>query len=158
MSVASVHADFEAIPVTLKSCFYLPAETEASVVVFTNTKPPIDTDVLLEPRMVSHSEFSENIGTKKNPNFSVATWRAADGSIWLQIANPSTRGVTIPAHLTLALLSTASVTDTPELRISAVAASPKNKDELAAAREALEPALAKAIADTTFSSDKFRRL
>ena len=40
------------------------------------------------------------------------------------------------------------------LRISAVAASPKNKDELAAAREALEPALAEAFADTTFSPEQ----
>ena len=77
-----------------------------------------------------------------------------DGSVWLQIANQSTRGVTIPAHLALALLSTASVTDAPELRISAVAASPKNKNELAAAREAQEPALAKAFADTTFSPEQ----
>ena len=76
------------------------------------------------------------------------------GPSGLQIANPSTRGVTIPAHLALALLSTASATDTPELRISAVAASPKNKDESAAAREALEPALAKAFADTTFSPEQ----
>ena len=67
---------------------------------------------------------------------------------------PSTRGDTIPALLTLALLSTASVTDTPEIRISAVAASPKNKDDLAVAREALEPALAKAFADTTFSPEQ----
>ena len=124
VSVASVHADFEAIPVSLKSCFYLPAGTEASVVVFTDTKPPVDTDVVLEPRMVFKSEFSENIGTKKIQTFervvvarTVATWRAADGSVCLQIANPSTRGVTIPAHLALALLSTTRVTDTPELRI-----------------------------------------
>ena len=112
--------------------------------------------------MVSQSEFFENIGKKKMQTFervvvartTVAAWRAADGSVWLQIANPSTRGVTIPAHLALALWSTASVTDTPELRISAVAASPKNKDELAAVREALEPALAKAFADTTFSPEQ----
>ena len=161
-SVASVHADFEAIPVSLKSCFYSPAgTTEASVVVFTDTKPPVDTDVVLEPRMASQSELSENIGTKEIQTFervvvarTVATWRAADGSVWLQIASPSTRGVTVPAHLSLALLSTASVTDAPELRISAVAASLKNKDELAAAREALEPALAKAFAYTTFSPEQ----
>ena len=106
MSVASVHADFEAIPVSLTFCFYLPVRTEASVVVFTDTKPPVDTDVVLEPRTVSQSELSENIGTKKIQAFesvvvarTVATWRVADGSVWLQIANPSTRGVTIPAHL-----------------------------------------------------------
>ena len=36
VSVAYVHADFEAIPACLKSCFYLPAGTDASVVVFTD--------------------------------------------------------------------------------------------------------------------------
>ena len=161
VSVASVHADFEAIPVSLESCFYLPTETEASVGVFTDTAPLVDIDVVLEPRMVFQSEFSENIGTKKIQTFervvvarTAATWRAPDWSVWLQIANPSTRGVTILAHLALGLLSTARVTDTPDLRVSAVAASPKNKDELAAAREALEPALAKAFADTTFSREQ----
>ena len=160
VSAASVHADFEAIPVSLKSRFYLPAGTEASVVVFIDTKPLVDTDVVLEPRMISQSEFSECNGAKTFQTFervvarTTATWRAADGSIWLQIANPSTRSVTIPAHLTLAPLSTATVTGTPELRIRAVAASPKNKDELAVAREALEPALAKAFADTTFSPEQ----
>ena len=72
----------------------------------------------------------------------------------MQIVNPSTRGVIIPTHLTLVLSPTASVTDTPQLRISAVAASPKNKDEPAVAREALEPTLAKAFADTTFSPEQ----
>ena len=42
----------------LKSCFYLPAGTEAWVVVFTHTKPLVDTDVVLGPRTVSQSEFS----------------------------------------------------------------------------------------------------
>ena len=116
VSVASVHADFEAIPVSLKARFCLPAGTEASVVVFTDTEPLVDTDVL-EPRMFPQSEFSEGIGGKTFQTFervvarTTATWRAADGS------KPSTRGVTIPAHLALALLSTASVTDTPEFRI-----------------------------------------
>ena len=106
VSVASVHADFEAIPVGLKSRFYLPAGTEASVVAFTDTKPLADTHVVLKPRMVSQSEFSEGIGTifflpnlrkcccTYNSNMACGRW-----SVWLQIANPSTRGVTIPAHL-----------------------------------------------------------
>ena len=115
--------------------------------------------------MVSQCEFSEDIGTKTFQTFervlvarTTATWRAADGSVWLQIANQSTRGVTIHAHLTIALLSTASVTDTPEFRISAVAASPKNQDELAVAREAVEPARVKKHLLTPPSPpNKFRR-
>ena len=161
VSVASVHADFEAIPVGLKSRFYLPAGTEASVVAFTDTKPLADTHVVLKPRMVSQSEFSEGIGTKTFQTFervvaarTTATRRAADGSVWFPIANPTMRDVTIPAHLTIALLSTASVTDTPEFRVSAVPASPTNMDELAVAREALEPTLVEAFADTTFSPEQ----
>ena len=133
------------------------------MVVFTDTKPLVDTDVL-EPRLVSQSEFSEGIGTKNFQTFervvvvrTAVTWRVEDGSVWLQIANPSTRGVTIPAHLTLALLSTASVTDTPEFRISEVATSPKNKDALAVARDALEPALVKHLLTPPSPPNKFRR-
>ena len=76
------------------------------------------------------------------------TWRTADGSVWLQIANPSSRGVKIPKGLTLAYLSTSTVTEKPEVQVSAVAASSENLDELVTARIALEPALAKAFADT----------
>ena len=66
MSVAYVHADFEALPVSLKARFYLPAGTKASVVVFTDTKALVYTDDthVLELHMVSQSEFSESIGIK----------------------------------------------------------------------------------------------
>ena len=61
MSVASVHAVFEAIPVSLKAPFYIPAGTEASVVVFTDTKALVHTHVhthVLETRLVSQSPSS----------------------------------------------------------------------------------------------------
>ena len=105
VSVASVHADFEAILVSLRARFYLPAGTEASVVVFTDTEPLVDTDVL-EPRMFPQSEFSEGIGGKTFQTFervvaarTTATRRAADGSVWFPIANPTMRDVTIPCLL-----------------------------------------------------------
>ena len=55
-----VHADFEAVPVSLKTRFYLPAGTEASVLAFTSNPPLGDTDVviLIEPRLVPLSEMS----------------------------------------------------------------------------------------------------
>ena len=40
------------------------------------------------------------------------------------------------------------MTKNTEIQVSAVVASPENVDELVAARVALEPALAKAFADT----------
>ena len=46
------------------------------------------------------------------------------------------------------------MTKNPEVQVSAVAASPENLDELVAARVALEPAFAKAFADTTFTPEQ----
>ena len=54
----------------------------------------------------------------------------------------------------MAFLSTSTVTKNPEVQVSAVAASPENLDELVAARVALEPAFAKAFADTTFTPEQ----
>ena len=82
------------------------------------------------------------------------TWRTADGSVRLQIANPSGRGVKVPKGLTLAFLSTSTVTKKNEKQVSAVAALPENLDELVAARVALEPTLAEAFADTTFTPEQ----
>ena len=46
-SVASVYAEFKAVPVSLKTRFYLPAGTKPSVLAFTSNPPLVDTDVVL---------------------------------------------------------------------------------------------------------------
>ena len=43
---------------SLKARFYLPAGTEASVLAFTSNSPLVDTDVVVEPRLVPQSEMS----------------------------------------------------------------------------------------------------
>ena len=87
VSVASVHADFEAVPVSLKARSYLPAGTEASVLDLTSNPPLADTDVELEPRLVPQSDLSEQSGLEKLQVFErlvvariATTWRPTDGS------------------------------------------------------------------------------
>ena len=94
---------------SLKARFYLPAGTEASVLAFTSNSPLVDTNVVLEPRLVPQFEMSEYSGLEKLQVFerlvvarTATTWRTADGSVWLQIANPSSRGVKIPKGFALA--------------------------------------------------------
>ena len=96
-------------PCGCESSFYLPAGTEASVLAFTSNPLLVDTDVLLESRLVPQSEMSRYSGLEKLRVFerlvvarTAITWRTADGSVWLQIANPSSRGVKIPKGFALA--------------------------------------------------------
>ena len=169
MSVASVHADFEAILVSLRARFYLPAGTEASVVVFTDTEPLVDTDDthVLEPPMVySATGLSIRILRKHwNKNFPsfrtcCCTYNSNMAcSRWVRLV-ANRQSVYAWCYYTRTSytrsLPTASVTDTPEFRISAISASPKNK-ELAVAREALEAALAKHLLTPPSLPNKFRR-
>ena len=61
----------------------------------------------------------------------LATWYAADGSVAVQIANPSTDGVALPIGLCLGQLFTASVVTPDERDIIAVAKTPTSVEELA---------------------------
>ena len=67
---------------SLKTRFYLPAGTEASVLAFTSNPPLVDTDVVLEPRLVPLSKMSEYSGLEKLQVFerlvvarTATTWR-----------------------------------------------------------------------------------
>lgn len=49
ISTASVHRDFDAFLVRHTAGFYVPSGGEAPVLVSTDNKPLVDTDVALEP-------------------------------------------------------------------------------------------------------------
>ena len=116
-SVASVRADFDAIPVSLKALFIYQQELKGLLFSpIPNLWLTRMLYLLIEPRMVSPSEFSE-ILHKKNPNFRTrccCTYSSNTArSSWARLnANRQSVCATMPAHLTLALFSTASVTDT----------------------------------------------
>ena len=56
----------------------------------------------------------------------LATWYAADGSVAMQIANPSTDGVALPIGSCLDQLFTVSVVTPDQLHVNAVAKTPKS--------------------------------
>ena len=74
----------------------------------------------------------------------LATWYAADGSVAVQIANPSCDGVALPIGLCLGQLFNVSVVTPDQLHVNAVAKTPKSVDELAQAKSELEGPLSKA--------------
>ena len=84
----------------------------------------------------------------------LATWYAADGSVAVQIANPSCDGVALPIGLCLGQLFTVSVVTPDQLHVNAVAKTPKSVDELAQAKSELEGPLSKAFTNTKLTTDQ----
>ena len=77
---------------------------EALVVAFTDCPPAHDSTVV-EPLIMSEREFLESSSSSVFEKIIVArtlaTWYAADGSVAVQIANPSCDGVALPIGLCL---------------------------------------------------------
>ena len=84
----------------------------------------------------------------------LATWYAADGSVAVQIANPSCDGVALPVGLCLGQLFTVSVVTPDQLHFNAVAKTPKSVVELAQAKSELEGPLSKAFTNTKLTTDQ----
>ena len=60
----------------------------------------------------------------------LATWYAADGSVAVQIANPSSDGVALPIGLCLGQLFTVPVVTPGQSHVNAVTKTPDSLDEL----------------------------
>ena len=118
---------------------------EALVVAFTDCPPTHDSTVVVEPFIMSEREFLESSSSSVFEKIIVArtlaTWYAADGSVAVQIANPSCDGVALPIGLCLGQLFTVSVVTPDQLHVNAVAKTPKSVDELAQAKSELEGCL-----------------
>lgn len=157
-SVAAVHSDAKAIAVKLCERVNLKSMHEALAVAFTDCLPPQDCTVIVEPRIVSETEISDDNSLAAFKNIVVArtlsTWKASDGSVAVQIANPSTDGVALPVGLCLGQLFTVSVVSPDQLHVNAVANTPKTAEEIRRARSELEGPLKKAFADTTLTPDQ----
>ena len=113
---------------------------EALVVAFTDCPPAHDSTVVVEPLIMSEREFLESSSSSVFEKIIVArtlaTWYA-DGSVAVQIANPSCDGVALPIGLCLGQLFTVSVVTPDQLHVNAVAKTPKSVDELAQAKKNL---------------------
>ena len=97
LSVAAVHHDAEGVDVWLRERVDLKPRHEALVVAITDCLTAHDSTVVVEPLIMSELEFVESIGSSVLQKIIVArtlaTWHAADGSVAVQIANPSPDGV-----------------------------------------------------------------
>ena len=105
MSVAAVYCDAEGVDVSLRKRVDLKPRHEALVVAFTDGPPAHDSIVVGEPLIMSELEVLESSSSSVFETIIVArtlaAWYAADGSVTVQIANPSPDGVALPIGLCL---------------------------------------------------------
>ena len=98
--------------------------------IFTDCPPAHDSTVVVEPLIMSEREFLESSSSSVFEKIIVArtlaTWYAADGSVAVQISNPSCDGVALPIGLCLGQLFTVSVVTPDQLHVNAVAKTPKS--------------------------------
>ena len=126
------------------------------VVAFTDCPPAHDSTVVVEPLIMSEREFSESSSSSVFEKIifarTLAIWYAADGSVAVQIANPSCDGVALPIGLCLGQLFTVSVVTPDQLHVNVVAKTPKSVDELAQAKSELEGPLSKAFTNSKLTT------
>ena len=77
------------------------------------------------------------------------TWLAADGSVAVQIANPSSESLALHAGLEIRKLSSVAVVSPAQLQVHAVAATPNTPTESAAARAEMIAPLSRAFVDSS---------
>ena len=84
----------------------------------------------------------------------LATWSASDGSVVVQIANPSQDGVCLSPGLCLGHLYAVSVVTPDQLHVNAVANTTVSDENIRRARSDLEGPLSKAFSNSTFTDEQ----
>ena len=109
LSVVAVHRDADTFPVSPCETVDLKPEHGGIAVVYTDCLPPEDCTVVVEPRIVTQDDFSNDSKLDPFKNIVVArtlaTWHACDGSVVIQTANPSPDGIRLQPSLCLLCLS-----------------------------------------------------
>ena len=140
--VAAVHKDVEVHAVKLCNRIDLRPRHSAVITAFTDIKPLQDLKVIIEPRILSENEMPCDSRLVEFERAIVVctltTWPAADGSVAVQIANPSSESLALRAGLEIGKLSSVAVESPARLHVHAVAAAPKSPTEIAAARAELQ--------------------
>ena len=112
--VAAVHTDATELDVSLSQRVDIKARHVVVVTAYTNIKPSVDTEAVIEPWFPTKPKFPfseipsvyEQIMVART----VTTWGAKDGSVKVQVANPSSEHVALPAGLILGSLSPVTIT------------------------------------------------
>ena len=81
----------------------------------------------------------------------LTTWLAADESVAVQMANPSSESLALHAGLEIGKLSSVAVVSPAQLHVHAVAATSNTATEIAAARAENIAPLSRAFVDSTFT-------
>ena len=84
----------------------------------------------------------------------LAAWFASDGSVAVEITNPSSEAIALHVGLEIGKLSSVAVVFPAQLHVHAVAATPKTPTEIAAARAEIAAPLSKAFVDSTFTAEQ----
>ena len=128
----------------LLSCFLL------------TTSIPKIVPVVVEPRIVSEQDLSHDDTLTAFTNIIVARTlarHASDGSVVVQIANPSTDGVRYD-DLCLGRLSTVSAVSPGQVHVKAAANNPVTDEDIRHAKSELEGPMSKAFTNTTLTSEQ----
>ena len=161
-TVAAVAREAEEHTVSLRRRYNIRPGHEIIVRAYAETQPSNDTTVVIEPRLLTADEISSGDFPIEFERVIVArtltTWNAKDGSVYLQVANPSSEHLALHANLEIGTLSPVAIVEPEKLRVHAVAATPKTVGELAAAREELAEPLKKAFTNSTFSREQQARV
>ena len=124
----------------------------------TDCLPSKDCTVVVEPRIVTEDDFSHDNTLapfkKAIVARTLATWSASDGSVVLQIANPSQDSVRLSPRLCLGHLYTVSVVTPYQLHVNAVANTTVSDEDIRRARSDLEGPLSKAFPNSTFTDEQ----
>lgn len=110
--------------------------------------------VLSPKRVFSKTENSNPSKINAIVARTLATWHASDGSVFVQIANPSPDGVSLLPQLCLGRLYAVSVVARDKLHVNAVANNPVSDEEVRRARSDLEGPLSKAFSDSRFTTEQ----
>ena len=158
LSVAAVHRDADGVNVRLRERVDLKPRHEVLVVDFTGCPPAHDSIAVVQPLIISKLEIlessSSSVFEKIIVTRTLATWHAVDGSVAVQIANPSSDGVALPIDLCLGQLFTVSVVTLDQLHVIAVAKTSTSVDGLAQAKSEIEGPLSKATTNAKLTSDQ----
>ena len=134
LSVAADHRDADTFSVSLCEKVDLKPEHEGLAVVYTDCLPPEDCTVVVEPRIVTEDDFSNDANLAPFKKIIVArtlaTWHASDGYVVLQIANPFTDYAYLSPGICLGHLCTVSVVNTDQLHVNAVTNTPISDEDI----------------------------
>ena len=147
-SVAAVHKDAEVHAVTLCDRIDLRPRHSAVIAAFTDIKPVQDTEVITLGKLyVNRPVELERVIVART----LTMWLAADGSVAVQIASPSSESLALHAGLEVGKLPSVSVVPPAQLHRHAVAATPSTPTEIAAAHAEVIAPLPRAFLDSAFT-------